>query len=531
MDNQDLQLNSPSATPNERNTGQSPVINADELNLKVQPISTPQVQGGSVTPSIDTFINPSQAEQDAAAQATAKSDKATQDLFNQMFNTDTQAEQRVTAEREGGLDNLRAIDKDIANEQFVTSEKFRREAQAIQTEAGLTSAQRNAKLNDVTRKQNFEMADIAVRKFVASNDLANASAAIDRKLEAQFAADAQRVEGLKFIANEYEGKEKEALQKIAKKEERAYQFAFDEQKSINDIAMQAAQAGAGQGEIQKIMSAQSRGEAIASAPTLGRAAKLDNAYKRAQIGKISFDMEQARAAASGAGFNPDDNFDIGTPENVVGWLAKSASSDKNIDQAQREQITQGLRAVSSVEALNEILFNGEDPLSTGRAKGRWVKAKSKIAEDITTKEFEALVIGLVPTAARGLFGEVGVLTDTDTERYKQLIGNAKNTQEENAAIQTILMDVASQSIGITLETAARSNQNVSGFTGRYMDVIDRVDQQKRLIGGVTGDTQGDSNAPFAVTSDGKINIPGITREEALSPEEIAGQILNKLNSF
>ena len=456
-------------------------IPIDSLDTPSQPLAVPDTP--KITqPSIDSFITPTQLEKDTATQATARSEKAQADLFEGLFGGPSEETQRIRLEEQSGLGDLRSIDQDLANEQFQTTQRFERERRDITNQGGLTSAQKNARLNDVSRQQNFELADIAVRKFVASNDLSNAQAAVDRKLDAQFADQKRKVDGLKFIADNYEGKEKKALEAVAKKEERAFAQAFDEAKNIESLKLEFLRNG---GDANKLAGKnfQTVDETLAVVGnTLGAKARRD-AYKDSlEVAKLNAEIGNLDAEKAGQQYNPDVEFKVGTPNNVVAWMQKSAGSKKLIDQSQRENIEAGLRSVSSVENLNSILFDGEDPLSTGRVRGKWRNLQAKAAEDISTKQFESLVIGLVPTAARGLFGEVGVLTDNDVNRYKQTMASATNTQEENAAIQNILMDVASKQIGLTLETAARSGQNVSGFSGRYIDTIDRIEKQKEFIG-------------------------------------------------
>ena len=443
-----------------------------------------------------------------------------------------------------GQEVLRPIEKDIQDLNSLINQKTRSIQNQLLDEEGrvVPKAFVTGRQAIIQQRGAADIASLGALLDAKNGMLSNAQEKLNQSLQisqavqkAEIGEKQARINLLKEItgvSQDEEQKEVDKLQAEAKKFE-------EERDAISSIALQAMQSGAGADEIQRITQSKSKDEAIGNATSLGRAAKLDAAFKNAQIGKIGFDMQQARNAVARAqaesnnlNFNPDSEFAIGSPENVVAWLSKSSNSDKNIDQAQREQITQGLRAVSSVEALNDILFDGKEPLSTGRVSGRWLNVKKAVQEEVTAKEFEALVIGLVPTAARGLFGEVGVLTDTDTERYKQLIGNTKNTQEENAAIQTILIDVAAKSIGTTLETAARSNQNVSGFTGRYIDVVERVENQKQMMENSLNTGTEDStttSSGFQISPTGTISIPGISREDILTPEDLITSINNKLD--
>jgi len=326
--------------------------------------------------------------------------------------------------------------------------------------------------------RSIELANTIATSNLLQGKVDSAKEAIEHAIELKF-ADKERE--LEIEIGWLERTEsKQAAEK--QKELDEIQRQKDEATEVFNIASLAAQQGAGRGELSAINNAKTKSEALAAANSLGADSRLNRYKTSLEINKIKAETAAEQAKLDGIKYNPDSEYKVGTPENVVAWMSKSASSDTNITPGQQEAITQGLRALDSVENLNQILFEGNDPLSTGRTAGAWRKMQAKVNEDISTKEMEALIIGLIPTAARGLFGEVGVLTDTDVDRYKQLVANSNNTQEENAAIQSILMDVAVNSVGVTLETAARSNQNVSGFTGRYIDTIDRVETQKELIG-------------------------------------------------
>lgn len=81
-----------------------------------------------------------------------------------------------------------------------------------------------------------------------------------------------------------ESKEEEENELTRLKEEQA---KFEKERDeISAIALQAMQAGAGAGEITAITNAKSKDEAIAAAKSLGRMAKLDIAYKNAQINSL-----------------------------------------------------------------------------------------------------------------------------------------------------------------------------------------------------------------------------------------------------
>lgn len=459
-------------------------IPVDELGNTQDPLALPPAQ--NPTDGLEEFTLVTPEEQQNVQEAQQQSEQATQNLFQNLFG-DTQEAQRFNAEREAGIGDLTTQLKDIRNEEFQTSERFRREREALTVEAGLTAAQRNARLADIGRKQNTELADIAVRKYVASNDLSNAQAAVDRKLEFQFAEQKQKVEQLQFIANFYEGKQKKALEAVAKKEERAYQQAFNEQKAFANTQLaamsNASLAGAGQAKIQALNKAKNMEEFLAA----GGDKYLVSPKDKLEIQKLNVDINKSNAeyakllqeigAAQGqlGGSTGDPIVDI--------LSASSRYGDKRLTDSQLEKIQQAQQALGSLEGLQGLLSQGKDGVKlTGPLTGRARQLFSQFGADADAKAINATIQGLIPTVARGIFGEVGVLTDTDIENYKKTVPNLTSTEEQNKLVSLIMYDVLSRSVGNTLVTNAQNQANVSGFVPTYLDINKRIKSLKSELG-------------------------------------------------
>lgn len=94
--------------------------------------------------------------------------------------------------------------------------------------------------------------------------------------------------------------------------------------------------------------------------------------------------------------------------------------------------------------------------------------------DDKRKEIDAIITGLVPGLARGVYGEVGVLTDTDIERYQQLLPTLKDTQSQREALVNLLKESLATGIDNTIRTAASSGRDVSGFTDLVQYVNNRA---------------------------------------------------------
>jgi len=94
---------------------------------------------------------------------------------------------------------------------------------------------------------------------------------------------------------------------------------------------------------------------------------------------------------------------------------------------------------------------------TGRAAG-WTTTWNK-----DFKVMEQLVNATVPNLARGVFREVGVLTDSDVERYRNMLPNAKTDPEVAKSLFMELDTKLRRGYEMVLDNYRRAGRDVSGF--------------------------------------------------------------------
>ena len=56
----------------------------------------------------------------------------------------------------------------------------------------------------------------------------------------------------------------------------------------------------------------------------------------------------------------------------------------------------------------------------------------------------AQLAGITPKVARGIFGEVGVLTDTDIKNYQRTLPNLTSTEEKNKLVVKFMRDLLAE---------------------------------------------------------------------------------------
>ena len=252
----------------------SEVVSAPDVSkieAPTPPVATPD-RVSTPTPLEEfTTITPEMvAERQALRERQNNQGQIGQDIYSGLAGLATRGQATIQAEEEAGIGRLSTELTDVENEIAQKSLAFRRERERIMA-AGGNAAQVNALLADVSRKQNSELADLEVIRSARSNSLTNAQNLVNRQIELEFGDKIAQVNALKFIYDENKEmltKEEDRLfQQTIKREERAFQVAADEFKTVqqekNKYLTNAAQAGADNNTLKAIQSAQSLDELYA----------------------------------------------------------------------------------------------------------------------------------------------------------------------------------------------------------------------------------------------------------------------------
>ncbi len=252
-----------------------------EKSIQTPPAQTP------VEP-LAPFTAPTTQETQNLSSAQTQSDKSLEDLTSAMFGGSSLESMSLSESEKAGIPTLNKDLTDIENQLRQTDLNFRRERERLTVEPGLTAAQRNARLADISRKQTSQLADLEIIRQARSNVLFNAESLVQKKVAAEFADQERNIDGLKFMAEKAEGKLKTQLELAAKKEERAYQVAKSQFETIENEKLQlvknARANGAGNSTLSAILSAKTLDEAYKNAGSWG--VSIDDKIKQAQLNKI-----------------------------------------------------------------------------------------------------------------------------------------------------------------------------------------------------------------------------------------------------
>ena len=124
-----------------------------------------------------------------------------------------------------------------------------------------------------------------------------------------------------------------------------------------------------------------------------------------------------------------------------------------------------MKILTNIEGANSTLNNIETKLkeigsSTGPIVGT---ARGYNPYDVVAQSVENMVNSLVPGLARGVFGEVGVLTDSDVKRYKALIPNMRTDPKVAQQIMKDLREKLNSTKKANLGVWEKAGYNTKGF--------------------------------------------------------------------
>lgn len=158
-----------------------------------------------------------------------------------------------------------------------------------------------------------------------------------------------------------------------------------------------------------------------------------------------------------------------TTEDFVNVL-NSSKGGKRLNDTPAQIIAKTMRAAAQLEGINQSLLLEE----TGPIMGI---LRSANPYDTKAQLVRAQLQSFVPNLARGVYGEVGVLTDADIENYSRTIPNLKSTEEVNNAILGMTQKAILNSLQSTLETEAANGRDVSGYAPIYARVRNQIESK------------------------------------------------------
>ena len=141
----------------------------------------------------------------------------------------------------------------------------------------------------------------------------------------------------------------------------------------------------------------------------------------------------------------------------------------NITDTQAKSLVKFDQALSQVSAIQEQIKD----TTTWPIVGRLAKLNPYNTD---AQVLQASLYALIPNLARGVYWEVGVLTDNDIRNYARTIPNLQSTSQVNEAVLWMTLKVIAGGYKQQLQTLAGVWKDVSGLESTYKNMMARVNE-------------------------------------------------------
>jgi len=150
----------------------------------------------------------------------------------------------------------------------------------------------------------------------------------------------------------------------------------------------------------------------------------------------------------------------------------SGASDRPISQGQQENLFKAFTVKKQIKTVEQFM----ERLDTGpiASKSLEIKRLFNTGTGKDVAKLEGLLNSIMPGLARGIYGEVGVLTEDDINNYKKTFVSLDNDRDVNRFLFDMTQKMVDNGIVDQLHIATKAGQNVSGF---YSDVADLLGEQ------------------------------------------------------
>lgn len=239
---------------------------------------------------------------------------------------------------------------------------------------------------------------------------------------------------------------------------------------ISDLSIDALTNGASTATVSNMRKAKTVEEAIRIGGQYVGA--LDRAIKNKELEKLALDIKKTKQEMIVPTV-------AGSPTDTLSKIINSAKNEKDLDASEREKLSKMKLVLSQLGTLQDSISKSNN---TGIIKGRVNSLLGNLGLNKDAAVINAQLQALIPNVARGVYGEVGVLTNADIENYKKTLPNIKSKQDQNDLVLALSLKNALLSYENTLTTASQSGINVSGWAEDYSNIQTQVADIEDRIG-------------------------------------------------
>lgn len=365
-----------------------------------------------------------------------------QNILDLMGRDDSQARQDIR-EDEGLADaELRA--RNALNRITERDNYYRDEIERVEVnEDGKLAGALNADIRKLEQQRSREMADLSFTYQVARGDFDAAEAAVNARI--QDMEDDRQNDIAVF--------------------ERALEFAQDDLSESEKLAAQ---------QNFQVMMDERNFEQQKELATFE-----DNLRREREL--VTFNREQQVINTAETLNTIQDAGVAGTSDDPILAMLAGTAAFKDLTGSQAEPLTQSIRVLDGLTDLQTSIAGANtDPIL-----GLFKKMNPY---DLQAATIDAAITQLVPQLARGTYGEVGVLTDSDMARYAATLPNLTSTTDQNKAVMALTLRKVRSGFVSQLESMAAAGRNVSRYATLYSRFDSEINRLEADLGiGATDD--------------------------------------------
>jgi len=164
----------------------------------------------------------------------------------------------------------------------------------------------------------------------------------------------------------------------------------------------------------------------------------------------------------------------------------STAGGRDVSDTEVANIAKSFTVLDQINDLNASLSG----LDTGPLLG---VLRSNNPYDVKAQAIKAQLQAIIPSLARGTYGEVGVLTDADIQNYAQTLPNLTQPQDLQKAVLAMTVKTIQRSLENKIKSLAAARRDVSGYSTLYADLQRTADSLLGSIG--SGTTSGAVTPP------------------------------------
>lgn len=507
----------------------SPSVNAS--NIGATPYQVPPAPVNQSAAQELASFQAQLGQQTAQAQAGVTSaenqrNQLTQDyqiLANQLVG---ETADRVSAEDQQGLPQLGKDLQDLTNLSRSQTAKYLQGITQSETAGGLAS--------NVNAQQSFLNRQNAIDSMLTNSlisakqgDIGFAQAQVDRAISLKYDPIKQQIQNkMQFLEMNYQDLSR-ADQKLADAKTKQWNVQMKQieklqkdEENRQSITLEAAKLGA-DSETLSLMSKETTTEGVIklAAPFMASAnndiVRLDNGNTvlvNKLTGKVIKNLGGAKASdvipktivrtvagkpVDGYALQKGDDpyfiaqqYGVTMQElqainpNISDWNNLQVGATINVPKSDMDAFTQNLLNTQGGKPLTDTTIQKLDKgltvlsqLGVLQANVKDVKTGPIVGQfkganpwDTNAQTIKASLNAIVPNLARGIYGEVGVLTDNDIKTYSKTLPNLTSTEAVRNAVLYITLDMIGKSISNTLSVNAAAGRDVSGFVDIYTEM-------------------------------------------------------------